>query len=183
VSVFASWPPWARRSAVIIALFLGGAIVLSIVGVTGSSKKLTLTSPAFPAGGQIPARYTCSGADVSPPLRWRSPPARTDAYALVVLDIDAPGGTFVHWLAWNISSDARSLPAGAKPPLQGTNSFGRVGYGGPCPPAGKAHHYVFRLYALDSTLKLPAGSPYSELSRALQVHTILLSQLVGTFGR
>ena len=108
-----------------------------------------LTSPAFHAGGTIPARYTCIGADVSPPLRWTAPPRGTRSFSITVVDLDAHG--FVHWRAGGIVASARSLRAGAHPPVEGLNTFGRRGYAGPCPPtASGSHRYVFTLGALGS---------------------------------
>jgi Raf kinase inhibitor-like YbhB/YbcL family protein len=175
--------PWARRSAIFVGVFAVAAIVVVILHATARSSSFGLSSPAFRNNGTIPARYTCVGRDLSPPLRWRSPPPLTQAFALVVSDPDAPGGTFIHWLAWNIPSKIRSLAAGARPPVQGKNRFGKIGYGGPCPPRGRAHRYVFRLYALDNTLKLPSGASYSELSDELQKHAFVATQLVARFGR
>jgi Raf kinase inhibitor-like YbhB/YbcL family protein len=106
---------------------------------------LVLTSPAFTAGGTIPARYTCDGANVSPPLRWTAPPAGTRSFSLGMVDVTA---RFVHWRASGLPPGARALRAGAKLPRERLNSFGRRGYGGPCPPAGAPHRYVFTLSAL-----------------------------------
>ncbi len=106
-----------------------------------------LTSPAFHAGGTIPARYTCTGADVSPPLAWTAPPRGTRSFSLTVVDLDAHG--FVHWRASGIPSSARRLRAGQRPPVEGLNTFGRRGWSGPCPPAGSGtHRYLFTLRAL-----------------------------------
>jgi Raf kinase inhibitor-like YbhB/YbcL family protein len=107
-----------------------------------------LSSPAFAAGGAIPARYTCDGSNVSPPLRWTAPPRGTRTLGLTVVDPDAPGGHFVHWVASAIPATSRGLAVGARPPKQGANGAGGVGWTGPCPPAGPAHHYVFTLTAL-----------------------------------
>jgi Raf kinase inhibitor-like YbhB/YbcL family protein len=107
----------------------------------------TLTSPAFGSGALIPARYTCAGADVSPPLRWSVPPPGTRSLSLTVQDPDAKN--FVHWRAWGIAARTRSLAAGAHPPHEGLNGFGKRGWGGPCPAPGPTHHYVFVLKALD----------------------------------
>ena len=104
-----------------------------------------LASPAFHAGGTIPARYTCSGADLSPPLRWTAPPPGTRSFSIAMIDVTVG---FVHWRASAIPATARSLPAGARLQRVAVNGFGRRGYGGPCPPAGAPHHYVFTLRAL-----------------------------------
>jgi len=132
-----------------------------------------LTSPAFHAGAMIPARYTCDGAGGPPPLRWTAPPRRTRSLALRVTDPDAPGGTFVHWIEWRAGSHW----------VQGTNSFGRVGYSGPCPPAGAPHRYVFRLYALNRTLALRSGASADAFAAALRGHVLATATLVGRYSR
>jgi Raf kinase inhibitor-like YbhB/YbcL family protein len=107
-----------------------------------------LTSPAFHPGATIPKRYTCVGANVSPPLRWTAPPRRTSSYAITMIDVSAG---FLHWQAFKIPASARSLPAHATLKVTGLNSFHEPGYSGPCPPAGRAHRYVFTLRALSKT--------------------------------
>jgi Raf kinase inhibitor-like YbhB/YbcL family protein len=109
---------------------------------------LTLTSPAFANGGRIPAKYTCDGADLSPPLRWTAPPSGSRSFRLSVIDTSARG--FVHWAASGIPARSRGLAAGAHAPREGTNGFGSRGWGGPCPPPGPVHNYVFTLQALDA---------------------------------
>jgi Raf kinase inhibitor-like YbhB/YbcL family protein len=109
---------------------------------------LTLTSPAFHAGARIPAQYTCDGADVSPPLRWTKPPAGTLGFRVKVEDVDAPGGTFVHWTASGIPAASRGLRRGQHAPREGVNGIGTRGYTGPCPPPGPPHRYVFTLTAV-----------------------------------
>ncbi len=141
----------------------------------------TLASPAFGPGGTIPKQYTCDGANRQPPLRWTAPPSGTRSLALLMDDPDAPGGTFTHWLAWGISEKARSLTS--RPPREGAGSFGRVGYGGPCPPRGPAHRYVFRLYALRSPLPLPAGSDRRAFEAALKGRVLRVATLVGRYRR
>jgi hypothetical protein len=143
------------------------AILASLVAA------FTLTTPAFHAGGTIPARFTCDGANVRPPLRWTAPPRGTHAFALRVTDPDAPGGTFVHWTAWGRTALTTS----------GTNTFGKVGYDGPCPPAGPAHHYVFRLYALRAPLPLRAGASPAAFTRALKGRVLATAMLVGRYAR
>lgn len=141
-----------------------------------------LSSPAFGPGAPIPREHTCDGADRSPPLSWTAPPRRTRSLALIVDDPDAPGGTFTHWLAWGIGPKARRLPAGKPAPVEGRNDSGKTGYLGPCPPGGR-HRYVFRLYALDVKLTLPAGAGKPELQRALAGHVLAVAKLVGTYER
>jgi Raf kinase inhibitor-like YbhB/YbcL family protein len=109
---------------------------------------LALTSPAFAAGGTIPVRFTCDGANVSPPLRWTQPPAGTRSFSLTVIDPDAPSGHFVHWTASRIPASSRGLRSGERAPAEGANDAGGRGWTGPCPPPGPAHHYVFTLTAV-----------------------------------
>jgi Raf kinase inhibitor-like YbhB/YbcL family protein len=111
---------------------------------------ITLSSPSFANGGTIPGRFTCDGKGVSPPLRWTAPPRGTRSLTLTVIDPDAPGGRFVHWLAAGISPASRGLREGQHTPTEGLNGAGGRGWTGPCPPAGPAHRYVFTLTALGS---------------------------------
>jgi len=153
---------------------------------------VALTSPAFAAGAAIPTKYTCDGADVSPPLAWSGAPAGTQAFALIVDDPDAPAGTWVHWVLFNLSGTTRALPENASTSetatdlgdaRQGRNDFKRTGYGGPCPPPGKPHRYVFKLYALDDPLVLRAGATKADVESAMQGHILAQGQLLGTYGR
>lgn len=145
----------------------------------------TLTSPAFAEGGSIPRQHTCDGQDASPPLSWSEAPADAASLALVMDDPDAGG--FVHWVAFNIAPSATgSLPAGASASPdaapQGRNGFGRIGYGGPCPPSG-THHYVFRLLALDAMLPLAGAPSESEVLGAAEGHVLAEARLSGTYRR
>ncbi len=149
-----------------------------------------LQSPAFPPGGEIPVRYTCDGADLSPPLRWSDPPAGTKGFALVVDDPDAPAGIWVHWVLYGLPATLRELPEGvpardavAGIGTQGLNDFRKVGYGGPCPPRGPAHRYVFRLYALDVALTLPARRTKADLLKAIEGHVLAQAELAGRYRR
>jgi Raf kinase inhibitor-like YbhB/YbcL family protein len=169
---------------------VAGAVLLGLAASaaggasdTLSQGRFALTSPAFPAGGTIPPAYTCDGANVSPPLRWTAPPSGTRSLALIMDDPDAPGGTFTHWTAWNIPPRARGLERGARPPREGTTSFGWIGYGGPCPPPGPPHRYVFRLHALRAPLDLPRGAERAALARALRGRVLARAILVGRYGR
>ena len=149
-----------------------------------------LTSSAFQEGEAIPKKYTCEGADASPPLHWGVPPADTRSYVLIADDPDAPGGTWVHWVIYNLPLDLRGLvegvptkdrlPNGA---LQGLNDFKRVGYGGPCPPPGKPHRYFFKLYALDTLLELKPRETKAHVQQACMGHILAEAQLMGRFGR
>src|SRR3989304_2756237 len=125
---------------------------------------IQLTSSAFTDGSPIPARHTCDGPDVSPMLKWSGAPAGTKSFALICDDPDAPAGTWVHWVIYGIPPDTTDLPEGVPPDetlpdgsRQGKNDFGRIGYGGPCPPPGKPHRYYFKIYALDTAPKPGAG--------------------------
>jgi Raf kinase inhibitor-like YbhB/YbcL family protein len=147
--------------------------------------QLTLSSPEFDEGGAIPRRFTCDAADVSPPLSWSGAPEGTITLALVMDDPDAGG--FVHWVVYNIDVSATgSLPAGwsATPEAapQGVNSFGKVGYGGPCPPSG-THRYAFRLLALDQVLELAAGPKAQAVLDASAGHALAEATLTGTYRR
>ncbi len=151
---------------------------------------IQISSTAFSAGGSIPQKYTCDGEDVSPPLAWNGVPAQSKSLALIVDDPDAPSGDWVHWVIFDIPASLAGLPEGlAKTPtvagagIQGITDFRKPGYGGPCPPKGKPHHYFFRLYALDSLLNLPAGSRRPDLEKAMQGHILATGQLIGLYGR
>ena len=150
---------------------------------------MEITSPAFSPGALIPPKHSCDGADVSPPLSFSGIPAGTRSLALISDDPDAPVGTWVHWVAWNLPADARSLEEGvpkketlASGAKQGTNDFGRAGYGGPCPPSG-THRYFFKLYALDTTLNLPATATKKDLEKAMQGHILAQAELMGKYAR
>ena len=148
-----------------------------------------LTSPAFAAGEPIPPRYTCDGDDVSPPLAWSDPPPGTQSLALICDDPDAPVGTWVHWVLYDLPADARELPeavpADAELPgggRQGNNSWPRLGYGGPCPPSG-SHRYFFKLYALDTVLDLDAGASKKQVLGAMEGHVLAEAELMGVYSR
>ena len=147
-------------------------------------------SSSFPAGADIPKKCTCEGPDGSPALEWSGPPAKTASFALVVDDPDAPAGTWVHWVLWNLPTDAHSLPEGVAKleqledgTRQGRNDFRKVGYNGPCPPPGKTHRYFFHLYALDAKLDLAPGATRQELDAAMQSHILAKAEYMGTFRR
>jgi len=150
---------------------------------------MEITSQAFTSGSLIPSRHTCDGANVSPPLSFSGAPPGTKSLALISDDPDAPGGTWVHWVVWNIPADAPGLkenvPARDKLPdgiRQGTTDFRRIGYGGPCPPSG-THRYSFKLYALDTTLDLPASTVKQALETAMQGHVLAQAELMGKYAR
>ena len=146
---------------------------------------MDLASKAFEEGGTIPAKYTCDGENVSPPLRWSNTPQNTKSFVLLVNDPDAPVGDWVHWVLYDLPGDFtelnegipsnETLPSGA---MQGRNDFKKIGYGGPCPPSG-THRYYFRLYALDSKLSLKPGATRKEVQRAMNGHTTGEAVLMG----
>ena len=148
-----------------------------------------LKSTAFAAGQPIPRQYTCDGENVSPPLQWNDPPAGTQSLALICDDPDAPAGTWVHWVLYNLPAKTRTLaeaiPATADLPdgsRHGKNGWGRLGYGGPCPPSG-THRYFFKLYALDTVLGLASGADKNQLLQAMQGHILAQTELMGTYKR
>ena len=152
--------------------------------------EFTLRCGAFSHGGEIPWKHTCDGPDLSPALSWSDPPARTQSLALIVDDPDAPAGTWVHWVLYNLPGSLRELPAGipraqelADGSRQGLNDFGRSGYGGPCPPRGPAHRYFFKMYALDAALNLNSGATEAELEKAMQGHVLAQAELMGKYKR
>jgi Raf kinase inhibitor-like YbhB/YbcL family protein len=165
-------------------------LVLGARGALGQPVKLAVTSSAFASGQPIPVKYTCQGDDVSPPLNWDGAPAKTRSFALICDDPDAPGGTWVHWVFYNQPPGAPSLrentaksevlPNGA---AQGRNSFQNFGYGGPCPPGGKAHRYFFKVYALDVVLALKGRPDKEKLLAAMSGHILAQGQLMGTYQR
>jgi Raf kinase inhibitor-like YbhB/YbcL family protein len=156
----------------------------------GESKMdLKVTSTAFVDGGMIPPKYTADGQDVSPPLAWEGVPEGAKSIALINDDPDAPMGTWVHWLVWNLPPDAAILDEDVAPDAelpngirQGTTDFGRTGYGGPAPPSG-VHRYFFKVYALDAMLDLRAGAIKPELEKAIKGHILAQGQLMGKYTR
>jgi hypothetical protein len=154
--------------------------------------KLSVTSPAFQPNGTIPRKHTGQGEDVSPAITWSGAPSGTAEFALLMDDPDAPAGTWVHWVIYKIPGTATGLkegiekvttltdPAGA---LQGKNSWGRIGYGGPLPPPGSAHHYHFKVHALDKPLSVSAGLDKAGLLDAMRGHVLAEGELVGTYQR
>lgn len=146
--------------------------------------KLHFTSQAFPNNGMIPPEYTCDGANVNPPLTIRNVPPKSGSLALIADDPDAPRGTWVHWVVWNMGPDTTEIPANSAPgeALHGTNDFGKQGYGGPCPPSG-THRYFFKLYALDTSPALKPGATKAQLEEAMKGHIIEKAELIGYYRR
>jgi len=144
-----------------------------------------LMSSAFAHGERIPTRYTCEGQNISPALEWSDPPRGTETFALIMDDPDAPSGTWVHWILFNLPATIRDLSERAHLPAdsqEGWNSWGRPGYGGPCPPSG-THRYFFKLYALDTKIKLPPHPDKDQLLRAMENHVLAQTELIGTYSR
>ncbi len=153
--------------------------------------KLTLTSPAFAEGRPIPTKHTGDGKDVSPPLQWGGVPDGTRSLALICDDPDAPVGTWVHWVLFNLPPTTTELPENVPPAenvangaKQGQNDFRHLGYGGPAPPPGEPHRYFFKLYALDCEVALrPGATTKRDLAKAMEGHVLAEGQLMGTYQR
>lgn len=174
--------------AFVVAASSGRAARLTAAGRPTMS--FAVKSSAFGSGAEIPKKFTCEGPDLSPALEWSGAPQGTAGFALIADDPDAPAGTWVHWVIWNLPANANSLPEGIPRSeqlntgaRQGKNDFRKVGYNGPCPPAGKPHRYFFRLYALDRNVELSAGSSRSDLDAAIKGHILAQTEYMGTFRR
>ncbi|MFN2231826.1 MAG: YbhB/YbcL family Raf kinase inhibitor-like protein [Anaerolineae bacterium] len=151
---------------------------------------MELVSGAFDSGDSIPRKYTCDGDNISPPLSWRFVPDEANALVLVCDDPDAPEGPFVHWVLYDLPVDIRRLEEDvprkdrlASGGVQGRNGSGKIGYSGPCPPRGSAHHYYFRLYALDQALNLPPGATRQQVLNRIEGHVLDNARLLGLYGR
>jgi Raf kinase inhibitor-like YbhB/YbcL family protein len=151
---------------------------------------MAISSNAFEMGGRIPTEHTCDGRDTSPPLSWESVPEGTQSLALIMDDPDAPAGTFVHWVIYNIPKDQLAIQETVLKiekltdgTMQGITDFRRIGYGGPCPPPGKPHRYYFNLYALDINLSLSPGATKAQLLNEMEGHILGKAQLMGTYER
>ena len=198
------WPwldnDWVNTACTGSAAFIGALSAILIPGVlmlkpanpipSSTSASWSLSSPAFSQGAVIPGQYTCVGANQSPALQWTQPPAGTTSLALVVEDPDAPSGTFIHWVVYNLPADLRELQENIsqqttiqKTGLEVKNDFGHLGYDGPCPPEGKVHHYSFILYALDRSADLPAGLNRASLLHDIKGHILAQAVWMGTFSR
>jgi Raf kinase inhibitor-like YbhB/YbcL family protein len=155
----------------------------ALVSFAAGGSKMKITSSAFQQAGNIPSKFTCDGADSSPPLQIGEVPPGAKSLVLVVEDPDAPSGLFTHWIVWNISPQTNAITEGSAPKgAQGTNDFGKSGYGGPCPPSG-AHRYYFKIFALDRELDLPPGSKRSQLDAAMKGHVVAQGELMGRYSR
>lgn len=172
---------------------MGKKLLIFLIGAGFSFNLLALDleSNDIIHNGKISSRYTCDGANYSPSLSWSDVPDRTQSFVLICDDPDAPAGTWVHWVIFNIPRKVRSLPEdvprvkklkniGA---LQGINDFGKIGYGGPCPPSGEKHRYFFKLYAVKNVLYLEPGATKQEVLDAIEGKVIEKSQIIGTYQR
>lgn len=190
------------RRIALLAVSLLALILLAIAGCAQPAVQeepmvsqdrdtaLMLTSTAFTGGGEIPVKYSCDGQSMSPPLDWGDGPPGTAAFSLILEDPDAPVKNFTHWVIFNLPPDTTGLPealprdgtltSGA---LQGKNGGGGIGFIGPCPPKGPAHHYVFNLYALDTSLDLAAGATKDQVRQAMEGHVLAETVLVGIYQR
>jgi Raf kinase inhibitor-like YbhB/YbcL family protein len=162
----------------------------SAAATEGGSESMEIQSNAFKNGETIPKKYTCEAEDVSPQLSWTPAPEGTKTLALICDDPDAPVGTWVHWVLFNIPADTTELPEGVPDgdqvlggAIHGRNDFGNLGYGGPCPPPGPAHRYFFKLYALDIELTLEAGAVKDDVMQAMETHILAKGELMGQYGR
>jgi len=171
------------------APFLAGCRHTEPAIAVASGAAITLSSTSL-KDGRVPKEFTCDGEDKSPPLTWQAPPNGTRALALTLTDPDAPGGAFTHWVLYNLPANNGELSAGlpkqaelADGSRQGRTDFGKVGYGGPCPPPSKPHRYVFTIYALDRTLDVPAGATRSQVESAIQGHVLARGELTARYSR
>jgi Raf kinase inhibitor-like YbhB/YbcL family protein len=173
-----------------VALFFLGVEACSSRSAGGAPVTLQLTSPDFSSGGNIPKQFTCDGQDRSPALQWNAPPANSESLALIADDPDAPVGTWVHWVLYDAPATLSAFPQNFPKTeqaqdgtRQGKNDFGKIGYDGPCPPAGKPHRYFFKLYALDTKLNLKPGATKRDVERAMQGHILAQGEYMGRYGR
>jgi Raf kinase inhibitor-like YbhB/YbcL family protein len=184
-----------RKFTILLVILLfqlacGGAPPSAGGKEVNGTMRFAIGSASFLEGQEIPVQHTCDGPDISPALQWGRPPEGAKSFALICDDPDAPVGTWVHWVIYNIPATALGLPENvpkvkdlADGSRQGTNDFRRIGYGGPCPPPGPDHRYFFKLYALSKVLNLPAGATKAELLRAMEGSVLATAQLMGRYGR
>ena len=188
----------ALASAALLFVAVGARAVLrrpwngsSFSSTSPAAHPMAISSSSFPNGGSIPKQFTCDGADISPELSWTNPPPGAQSFALIAEDPDAPVGTWTHWLIFNLAPTTRSLPEGVDKTMdklpdggrQGTNDFGKIGYGGPCPPPGKPHRYFFKLYAVDRKLDLKPSSTRPRFEQAIENHILNEADWMGRYGR
>lgn len=171
-----------KRLTALLIVPVAIAVCLLSLNVMAKEGPMRIWSPAFAENAKIPAPYTCDGQDKSPPLNVEGVPTDARSLALIVDDPDAPGGTWVHWVLWNIDKGTQSIPAGSasKGAKEGINDFRKTGYGGPCPPSG-THRYFFKLYALDTVLNLPEKTTKADLERAMKTHIVGQAEMIGRY--
>lgn len=171
-----------RATIVLVLIMLLAAACQAPAVDTSNAAKFKLSSPAFQDSGSIPQKFTCQGQNVSPELNWSEAPADTQSFALIVDDPDAPGGTFTHWVLFDLPAETKQLAEGAPPiGVGGNNGLNQIGYMGPCPPNG-IHRYYFRLYALDvPSLNLKAGASRGDVEAALKNHVIGVADTMGRY--
>jgi hypothetical protein len=174
-----------RRNLVILQLLLATAMLYA-----QSGGAMIFTTTSFRNGGDIPKKFSCDGGDVSPAFSWSGAPQGTRSFVLIGDDPDAPGGDWTHWVVYDLPAATSGLPENLgkfdPPPTgghQGKNDFGKVGYGGPCPPPGKPHRYSFRLYALDRECNLKSGASKKEVEQAMRQHILAQAEWMGKYGR
>ena len=176
-------------SYLIVVLILSSPLAGNTETKGGKDMKINVGSTVFTEGGMIPRQYTCDGEDISPPLSWSGIPKGTKSIAIIADDPDAPGGTWVHWLVYNLPPDLKGLPenvpaqkALADGGIQGMTDFRRIGYGGPCPPSG-THRYFFKVYAIDTMLNLDPGAIKKRLLLSMEGHLLAEGELMGKYKR
>jgi Raf kinase inhibitor-like YbhB/YbcL family protein len=164
------------------AIWFALAIFVGIFNMNAASS-ISITSSSFQAGGDIPAKFTCNGTNVSPELQISSVPNEAKSLVLIVDDPDAPRGLFTHWIVWNIDSKTTRVAENSAPTagVQGINDFGKRNYGGPCPPSG-THRYFFKIFALDTKLELKPGARRAELDAAMRGHILAQGELMGRYS-
>ena len=182
-----------RTKICVVAMLLTACVTARAAGKEATVAQMTLSSPSFRNNQPMPAKHSCEGEDASPALKWEGAPAGTKSFALICDDPDAPGGSWVHWVMYGIPASTTELPekvaktdtvAALNGVKQGVTDFGRVGYGGPCPPRGHGvHHYHFRLYALDAESNLAPRVTRRQLEAAMKGHILAQAELIGTYQR
>lgn len=157
--------------------------LLALFSVSQGEQVMTITTPAFENNQDIPAQYTCAGADINPPLTIKDIPLKTQSLALYIHDPDASVGEWSHWVVYNIKPETQNIAENSIPGTELFNDFGKYHYGGPCPPTGKPHHYWFEVYALDRKLEIIEGGTIKDLQQAMKGHILAKSTLVGMYTK